>query len=82
MAATAPSASTITPAQFTDLLALYPAALSAAYDAKIADGKKRAQALEDDAWRYGELPTAVTERKGKEKCLQKAELERLVGWKM
>ena len=46
MAAQPPSPSTITPAQFMDLLALYPAALSAAYDGKIADGKKRAQALE------------------------------------
>ena len=82
MATQPPSPSTITPAQFADLLGLYRAALSAVYDAKIADGKKRAQSLEDDKWRYGELPSLLGERKGKEKCLEKAELERLVRWKM
>ena len=97
-----PSPPSITYPQFTHLLSLYPSTLQRVYEHKIKDATKRAQALADDAWRYGELVDVLAERRrrgGKKKkksgpsdsnsggglsggWLEKAEVERLVRWKM
>ena len=86
-----PSPSSITHTQFTYLLSLYPSTLKRVYEHKIKDATKRAQALADDAWRYGELVDVLAERRRPKKksgpssgggWLEKAEVERLVRWKM
>jgi hypothetical protein len=81
-----PSATSITRGQFAHLLSAYATVLQRVYEAKIKDAKKRAQALEDDAWRYGGLVELVEARRGRDGSaagwLDKAELERLVRWKM
>ena len=88
------SATSITTAQFIHLLSLYPAVLRRVYGRKVKDSAKLAEALEDDAWRYGELGDVLAERcrrrypdgggdgDGGRGWLEKAELERLVRWKM
>jgi hypothetical protein len=53
MTTSPPSPTSITRAQFAHLLSTYPIVLQRVYEAKIKDAKKLAQALEDDAWRYG-----------------------------
>jgi hypothetical protein len=103
----APTAAAVTHAQFAHLLSLYPAVVRRVYAARIVkhadtamtekEGKRLADALDDDAWRYGGLVQLVRRRRrpeGKEEeekekeggvgggWLDKAELERLVRWKM
>ena len=78
---------TITRAQFAHLHSLYPTVVRRVYEAKIKDAKKLAQAIDDDAWRYGGLVKLVHGRRGKDDgaaggWLEKVELERLVRWKM
>ena len=88
-----PTPETITPSQLTHLLSAYPVTLEKAYklNTRLKDPKKLSRALEDDRWRYDELPRILAARrvggKGDEKSegapwLEKGELERLVGWKM
>lgn len=84
---------TITHASFVHLHSLYPTVVKRVYEGKIKDAKKLVQALDDDAWRYGGLVKVVHGRRGKGDAaaagggggggwLEKAELERLVRWKM
>ena len=81
-----PSPTSTTHTQFNHLLSLYASVLKRVYEGKIKDGKKLAQALDDEAWRYEGLVKQVKGRKGKDDktggWLEKAELERLVRWKM
>jgi hypothetical protein len=88
-----PSPASITASQFTKLLALYPSTVRVVYqqNIRLRDPQKLAKALEDDQWRYDELPVIVSARKssgragkdgGSGPWLEKAELERLVNWKM
>lgn len=88
-----PSPASIIASQFTNLLALYPSTVRVVYqqNARLRDPQKLAKALEDDHWRYDELPVIVSARKssgrvgkdgGSEPWLEKAELEMLVNWKM
>jgi hypothetical protein len=104
------SAAAMTHAQFAHLLSLYPAVVRRVYAARIVkhadttptekEDKRLADALDDDAWRYGGLVQLVRRRRrteGEEEekegggaggsgagggWLEKAELERLVRWKM
>jgi hypothetical protein len=86
MTITPPSPTSITHAQFTHLHSLYPTVVKRVYEAKLKDAKKLAQALEDEVWRYEGLVKLVEARRGKDDSaggwLEKAELERLVRWKM
>ncbi len=88
-----PIPGTITLSQLTRLLSLYPVTVEKAYklSTRLKDPKKLSGALQDDKWRYDELPTILAARRqvGKEDekdeaapWLEKGELERLVGWKM
>lgn len=90
---TPPTPATITATQFIYLLSLYPSAVERAYqqNPRLKGGKKLADALADDRWRYEELPGIISGRRadagkggGNERgaWLEKGELERLVGWKM
>jgi hypothetical protein len=85
MPSLSPSPSTISPTTFRAALALYPALVDRVYAAKLkGDGKKVAEARERDQWRFETLPEDVRARaEGKGKLrLTKAEVERLVVWKM
>ncbi len=89
-----PTPGILTPSQLTRLLSFYPATVDKAYklNTRLKDPKKRSAALQDDSWRYDELPRILAARRadGREEkkkdeaapWLEKAELERLVGWKM
>jgi hypothetical protein len=89
-----PSPSSITATQLNRILSLYPSTLEAVYkrNSRLKDPKKLAQAIKDDTWRYEELPRIVAGRRGEKQgdsadgskgaWLEKAELEKLVGWKM
>ncbi|ERF71142.1 hypothetical protein EPUS_05971 [Endocarpon pusillum Z07020] len=88
-----PAPETITPSQLAYLLSIYPVTLEKAYklNTRLKDPKKLSGALEDDRWRYDQLPRILAARRavGKEgekgegaPWLEKAELERLVGWKI
>ena len=87
MATSLPSSTSIVHAQFTHLRSLYPTIVKRVYEGKIKDGKKLGQALEDDAWRYEGLVKVLEGRRkskdgGAGGWIEKAELERLVRWKM
>jgi hypothetical protein len=86
MTTSPPSPTSITHPQFIHLVSLYPSVVKRVYEAKIKDAKKLAQVFEDDAWRYEGLVKLVKGRRGKDDYaggwLEKAELERLVRWKM
>lgn len=81
---------TLTHAHLLRLIALYPTVVQRVYEAKTKnDSKKLSQALEDDAWRYGALVELVESRRQDGSSsgsaggwMEKAELERLVRWKM
>ena len=80
-----PESASITLHDFKQLLNLYDDTIKAVYSAKISDKKKLKQALEDDKWRYIELPEKLKHRKSQntdELGINKEELERLVRWKM
>ena len=83
-----PTAATITAFQFTHLLSLYPVTVENAYkrNARLKDPKQLSDALEDDRWRYEELPRVLVARRAEKEAdrpwLVKEELERLVSWKM
>ena len=87
MATSLPSPTSIVHAQFAHLRSLYPIIVKRVYEGKIKDSKKLSQALEDDAWRYeGLVKVLEGRRKSKDGeaggWIEKAELERLVRWKM
>lgn len=69
----------ITTAQLLGCVSLYPKAVEKFYQSKIKDEKKLKVALENDKWRFDELPKLVENRSD---ALGKVELERLVQWKM
>lgn len=76
----APDAANIHLDLFKQLLSLYQEVVAVVYARKIKDATKLKQALEDERWRYHELPEML---EGKEvKRLSKSELERVVRWKM
>lgn len=89
---TPPSAETITTGQFNHILSLYPSTVEKAYqqNGRLKDSKKNpnklSDALDDDRWRYDQLPGVLAARgvdtDGEGQWLEKEELERLVGWKM
>ena len=66
-----------------ELAKLYRSTLEGAY--KDSNDQKIKKGIDDDNWRYEELPAIVRDRKKKEKggaFLEMKELERLVAWKM
>ena len=63
---------------FDHLLSLYDKVVEAVYQSRIKDSKKLAEALEDDRWRYQELPETLAEDDAR---ITKPQLERLVRWK-
>ena len=69
---------------FHRLLRAYEEVVKAVYGKKIKDGKRLEQALKDDVWRYEELPTQLGGDRLVEASnnLDKAQVERLVQWKM
>ena len=97
-----PDPSKITLVHIKQLVERYPQGLRSIYEQRIkskaSDKKKAAErfirAIEDDAWRYDELPAKLKELEGtregkrddddeeKELCLDSDELVRLVQWKM
>ena len=64
---------------FHHLLFLYNQVIEAVYRARIKETKRLEEALEDDQWRYHELPMTLSV--GGE-SITKSQLERLVRWKM
>lgn len=91
-----PTAATITGPQFAHALSLYRATVARAYgrNARLREPKKLSDALDDDAWRYDQLPRTLAARGAggtaaagggggpSSSWLEKGELERLVAWKM
>jgi len=76
-----PTPDTITEEVVSRCLLIYKQILEAVYATKLKDTKRRAKALEDDDWRYEQLPRSIKGR-GPLHGLDKNELERLVQWKM
>ena len=69
---------------FQRLLWAYDEVVKAVYGKKFKDGKRLEQALKDDVWRNEELPTQLREERlvKASNDLDKAQVERLVQWKM
>jgi len=63
-------------------VSLYSSVVDKVYRSKIKDDKKFKTALDNDRWRFEELPRTVQQRRAAGKGLSKDELERLVQWKM